>query len=393
MGEVKPFLFTGELAASKSLMNRALIIQSFFSELQIQGASASEDVVLLQKALSDFKQGKQHFDCGSGGTTFRFLLARLSRESGAFTLSGTTRLFERPHDGLYEVLRTLGVRIEQQSNNAVHLESEGWALDQELSMSLQDSSQYVSAILLSAWCLPETLQIRLHGEENSRSYLDMTLNILEQLGMGVEVAKGRLRVGSDSRLTQQSLNVEPDMSSAFALAAFAITKGRLDLLSFPPNPLQPDGNFLSVLDKLGASFSIEGETLSVATAEFLQPISINLQNNPDLFPVLAVLVSRVQGRSTLSGLSVLAHKESDRLSKTTELLRRLGFQVQREADSVSIDGIKDHSYPAAFEFDPDKDHRMAMATALANHQGARVEILDRDVVNKSFPRFWEIVKQ
>jgi 3-phosphoshikimate 1-carboxyvinyltransferase len=120
-------------------------------------------------------------------------------------------------------------------------------------------------------------------------------------------------------------------------------------------------------------------------------VNVNLENSPDLFPVLAVLCGLAQGTSKLFGAPHLALKESNRIQKTFELLTKAGIKSQIVDGGLIIEGSNMKIHSKAFSFDPDHDHRMAMAAALLNMVGAKIQILNKEVVNKSFPEFWSIV--
>ncbi len=381
------------MSSSKSLFNRALIVQSFFPELEIEGFSQCEDVVLLKEALLNLETNlENYFNCGSGGTTLRFLLARLSREEGEFVVRGTQRLFERPHKPLFESLRSLGCQILMNSDREILLRSQGWQKDR-IVLGLDYSSQFLSAILLSSWNLPFDLTIETGGRSEGGSYLEMTMGLLQQMGMEIIEEENTLVVPKNQKLQKLKYHVEPDMSSLFALVAFALFNGKLILKDFPENSLQPDFYFLEILSQMGAFLARDNSGRMVfAKATNLKPIEMNIRKTPDLFPVLAVFLSRVNGSSTLSGLDALIYKESNRLENTKELLSELGFNCVIQNKKFIIQGKEKHQYPPmSLEFSPDHDHRMAMAAALAKFQGAQIEIKNPEVVNKSFPEFWEIV--
>ena len=117
-----------------------------------------------------------------------------------------------------------------------------------------------------------------------------------------------------------------------------------------------------------------------------------------MFPVLAAVCSQVKGVSELSGIKNLRYKESDRVSNTTELLKNCGIECSVLANTVKINGhpntnqsIKElKSLDNQFNFDPDHDHRMAMAAEVMNAIGFKINILNQDVVKKSFPSFWQV---
>lgn len=386
---MKDFYYEGYLSASKSLMNRALIVQSFYDWLEIVGQSQCEDVRSLQKALFSFKHGfMESLDCGAGGTTFRFLLARLSRQPGEYGLVGTHRLLQRPHRPLYDLLKGLGVEIKIEEKNCIRLKTSGWQLDKPLKTDLTLSSQYCSALLLSAWKLPQDLVIEIENFSAQATYLTMTIEFLSRLGMVIELRGDLIRVPAGQEIKTEAVCLEPDMSSVFTLACFAATRGSLKIFDFPEKSLQPDFKFIEMFRSMGIPIDIRNGHLFVKSTEKAEPLRISLSGNPDLFPVLSVFLSRVEGESLLSGLDVLAHKESDRLQNTMDLLATLGFSCSYQNKKFRIRGKADHTYPEEFAFNPDEDHRMAMAGALAKHQGAQIDILHREVVDKSFPEFW-----
>ena len=180
------FRFKGCVSSSKSLMNRALIVQSFFPQMKIEGNSQCEDVKHLKKSLSQTSSGSSGtLYCGSGGTSFRFLLARLSRLKGKFTLQARERLFHRPHGGLIQSLNALGVAVDWKSNHCVEVTSQDWDLRGPVWVPLRPSSQFASALLLSSWMLPQTLELKFEREWNDFSYLKMTVEFVKNLGMEI----------------------------------------------------------------------------------------------------------------------------------------------------------------------------------------------------------------
>src|SRR5580698_1908660 len=107
------FTFDGEISASKSLFNRALVVQSFAPSLTVLGASTADDVVAMRAALATLTAGRaEPIDCGEAGTVLRFMALRASRIPGVHTLTGSERLFARPHNELIPILSQLSVDAE-----------------------------------------------------------------------------------------------------------------------------------------------------------------------------------------------------------------------------------------------------------------------------------------
>ncbi|MBX2987710.1 MAG: hypothetical protein KF802_07410 [Bdellovibrionaceae bacterium] len=384
------FFFEGRIPTSKSLLNRALILKSHAPEgLQLLGGSDAEDVVFLRKSLGKIEDGKE-FYLGDGGTTLRFFALRAAREKGQFTLKVSERLFRRPHGALKEILEGLGVSLEPGHNQFV-MKSRGW-LDpgQALSVPTGDSSQFASAVVLNAWGLPYDLDIAFSGGITSESYFRMTLDLCRRAGMTIEETDKGLRIPARQRIQLKSLILEPDFSSMFSLAALAALHGRAEFLSVRENPLQPDARFIDLLREMGVPVEWNEERLTVGKAASLKAVTADLALCPDLVPVLSVLCAFAEGRSVLRGAPQLRHKESDRIISTAGLLRRMGIDVDERPDGLEIEGSPGLA-PKSFPFDPDKDHRLAMAAGILIRMGWDVRVSEPAVVDKSFPEFWSLL--
>lgn len=352
-----------KLEASKSLLLRYLIIQSYAREtLQIIGDSSCDDVIKMKEALNDFPKNKK-LDCGSAGAVLRFLTLRCSREAGEFQLTGTKRLLERPNAPLFQILGQLGVNGWQEPSSPIHIDC-------------HESSQFASALLLNAWELPFPLRFELSEARVSDGYWRMTLFCVRECGMEVlEGTNNDYLVPANQKVRVHSVVVESDASSAFALACVAAVSGEVKIPDFPKNSLQPDAIFPEILKAMNVPIAWEnGNNLVVGKSKELRPISINLQNTPDLYPGLAVLAFFAKGKSQFDGIGHLAGKESNRIAKVAELLERM-------------------KQGAPFVFDPAEDHRLAMAAAVAKAGGIPVTILHPEVVAKSFPNFWECLQK
>ncbi|MBY0315307.1 MAG: 3-phosphoshikimate 1-carboxyvinyltransferase [Bdellovibrionales bacterium] len=387
----KDFYFKGSLSSSKSIYNRALIIQSFAPEIKVVGYSEAEDVIALKAALSAFARGENRLECKEAGTVMRFLMARVSRHPGFYILTGNGRLLQRPHDGLIDAMRSLEVQVTRHEGH-LEVQSRGWtASDVPLRVDSKTSSQFLSGLLLSAWGLPFDLRLDLSETMVSRDYFLMTRRVCEDFGMQlIDGASGEVKellVPKNQRPKLDHYVVEPDMSSCFAIASIAALSGLAVFDQFPIVSVQPDYEFINILRSMGVPVEWRGEDCIFSRTDSLKPIDLDLSSTPDMFPVLAVLAAMAQGPSKFKGLSHLKYKESDRLKNTVDLLQRCGRTVDVQGDEVHIHG-KAEALSGRGEFFPDGDHRMAMAAQVANFAGAEFVIRDRHVVDKSFPEFW-----
>ncbi len=380
--------YKGRISSSKSLFNRALIVQSFFEELKINGFSNCEDVKHMQAALYQF-QNKQTIFCGEAGTVIRFMALRASREEGEYFLTGSARLLTRPLVELKNILSQLGVSCRLEADG-VKILSRGWLPPSAaLRIDQSQSSQFVSAVILSGWQLPFDLELQIHGSL-SQAYLQMTLQLCQSLGMEIVVDGSRLRIPKNQIIKKPQINLEPDYSSVAAVLAASVIGRNCELLDMPKSVYQPDYQFLGILRSMGAQVEHKDFVIRVQKSETLKPVQADLSSCPDLFPVLAVVCSAAQGTSRLFGAPHLKLKESNRIIKTAELLQKAGVECSIHEDGISVvGGVPKRE---SFTFDPENDHRMAMAAAILSLRGVPIKIKNPEVVQKSFPEFWDCIE-
>lgn len=390
---MKRFRFDGIVPASKSHFNRALICASYSADVQLQGESSCDDVIKMKKALEDLGTAKE-YDCGSAGTVLRFLAFRLSRIPGRHILKGTERLFSRPQNELKETLQQLGIQVELQKDRMI-LEGSGWSLKKNiLHVSREKSSQFASGVLLNSWNLDFPLEIQWEKNVVSEGYWQMTVQLVKDFGMQIAETENGIKIQPRSKVQIQNYQVESDLSSTFALAAYAALNGEATFRHFPFQSLQPDKVFISIFREMGVGLEQDVSSLRVFQNpnSGLKGIHWNINNCPDLFPVLATLCAFAKGPSRLDGAPHLVFKESNRIEKTAELIRFMGVQAKVLPDGMEIHPPEQLVTPSVpLSFDTDHDHRLAFAAALLASQNYPIKILHPEVVNKSFPEFWDLL--
>ncbi|MBX9767954.1 MAG: 3-phosphoshikimate 1-carboxyvinyltransferase [Bdellovibrionales bacterium] len=395
---MKTFSFEGTISASKSILNRLLVIQSYFPEIEIKGDSVCDDVTHLRESLHALALG-QELDCGEAGTTFRFLALRASRLPGTHRLKGSPRLFARPQQTLIDVLVQFGVTGKFESGVFI-IQGDGWKNPgNSIQVDARISSQFASSVLLNSWNLDFDLNMDLIADTDllpSEGYLQMTEDLLLQAGMKNRRKGKQVFIPARSRVSSAALTAETDTSSAFALAALAVVGGQALIHGWPVPSLQPDSVFPTLLSKMGVSAVVEQNTLRVEKCTSLQPLHADLGGSPDLFPVLSVLCALTEGTSVLFGAPQLAHKESSRIETSARLVENMGRKVERRHDGMVIHGRALSSLPPVgvdIAIDPQNDHRIAMAAAVAKLAGFSFRVLSPEVVDKSFPEFWDVTSR
>lgn len=383
------FSFVGNIPASKSMLNRALNVQSYFPDLKITGDSNCDDVRVMKSAIVAFIKKSPEIQCGEAGTVLRFMAFRCSREPGNYMLKGSSRLLERPHSEIAYILDQLGVQVHL-SKTFIQIISSGWKRPMfPIRIHRETSSQFASAFLLNSWNLNFDLEFEMK-KGVSEAYWEMTQKMLEGLGLELQKKGDTWKVFKGQEVKHKIIHCEPDLSSAFSLAAAAALNGKCELKNWTSESLQPDKKFIELFKQAEVRFKIQNDSLIVEKS-ILKPIDADLADCPDLFPVLSVLMCYADGTSTLRGAPHLKFKESDRILKTKSLLEKAGIHCEQYSDGIRIYGRGEHFQSQAFEFDPDHDHRMAMAAAMFKLKDANIKILHPEVVTKSFPEFWQII--
>jgi 3-phosphoshikimate 1-carboxyvinyltransferase len=391
------FHFEEEMIHSKSWLNRMLIVRYFNPSLTLfpQRSILSDDVLFLENAIADLKNGANTFDLGLGGTSFRFFCYLVSRMEGEWKVRAESRLLARPQQPLIETLKNLGVEANFEPDG-LRIVSKSWSLPDSMIFDQNISTQFISGLLLSSWNLSKNLVVKVKKPILSYDYLQMTIALLRQCGMEIAIEHNEqeftMSLSSQQIPYSRQFEVELDVSSAFSLAACAVVDGDARITNWQENSIQPDMAFLNLFRQMGIRFECKEKNIRFLKHNSWNSLNADLKNCPDLFPVLAALCALASGKSKLFGARQLRHKESDRIKKTRELLGLCGVQTQEMPDGLEIFGVGRNGISKSEDlkiFNPDHDHRMAMAAAVLLLAGAPLKITDLHVVNKSYPNFWK----
>ena len=387
----KDFYFLGKGPFSKSLLNRALIVKSWFPDFLIHGTSSCDDILIMTQAVEDLQQKREKFYCGLSGTAFRFLAVRLSREKGNFLIRTDSALSCRPLKDISVLLSQLSVSIDQTEQGFL-ISSNGWKIQGDsIHVPAQITSQYASALVLNSWNLKQDIYFFFEKGAVSYPYFQMTLDFARSLGLIVKGEGAEFFIPKGQILKQFHYIPEQDKSCLFALSCFAVLKGQAVFLDWEES-LQPDNIFPKILKEMGVQVEFKNKQLTISKCNDLKPLSFNLKGFPDLFPLLCILCAKAEGLSELRGVSHLAFKESNRLNKTKELLEFCGIQITMQKDKCLIYGKKTWSEISPFVFDTEKDHRMVMAGELVSSLNVPITVQGKDFVNKSFPAFYSVIE-
>ena len=397
-----------KVPGSKSYTNRALLIAALADGVsRLEKPLVSDDTKFMIQALNGFgiqveeapntfivsgKEGKltaptEDIFVGNAGTTMRFLTTFSALVKGKVRLDGDERMRERPLTDLLECLKQMGVRTISTYHNGcppIDIEGEG-VPGGTLKLAGDKSSQYLTSLLLSAPYFQNKTNILIQGDLTSKSYADITLDIMKTFGIQVENDNyKKFSVEANQIYKAQTYQVEGDWSSAsYFLAAAAITGGNITLTGVNPASIQGDAQFPYVLEKMGCKVKKSADSLQLQ-GDSLRGITINMNNMPDAVQTLAVTALFAKGKTVIKGIGNLRIKETDRIEALANELGRLGAEIETGEDFLII---RPSEYRGA-EIETYNDHRMAMSFAIAGLIIPGVKIKNPKCVEKSFPDFF-----
>lgn len=377
------------LPSSKSESNRVLVIDALTDGTnKITNLAEARDTQTMIRLLG---KNPPVFDVLDAGTTMRFLTAYATVTNQNKVMTGTPRMCERPIGILVDALRSIGAEIhylgvEGYPPLAIH----GLASQTSGKVKIRGdvSSQYISAMLMIAPILPQGLEIELEGKVGSRTYIEMTLELMAQFGINYQWIDNKITVAHQA-YQPTSFAVESDWSGAsywFSLLACA-DSGALFLEGLKENSLQGDSKIVDIMDYLGikSSFKDGGVLLQKQPVKGLQ--TWDFTHCPDLAQTVAVTCAILGQNATFTGLESLKIKETDRIFALQQELAKFNAEL-KEIEPEVYQVIPSVTMPSQVEIHTYEDHRMAMAF-MPLLTKTKVLIEDPSVVNKSYPSFWK----
>ena len=366
---MKPLEGEVNLPGSLSYTTRALALAFLTPDpVKILNSAQCDDSSVMMDCLEKLRLGDCEMNIRLSGRTARTILALACISPGKKIINCDEAFKKRPMTDLVDSLRSLGAEIE-------YLEREGFLPLRVLSSSLNSgvvqvkgdvSSQFLSALLMIA---PKVgLEIEVDGELSSKPFVDMTIEIMKDFGVNVQNQNYR-NFKVEGAYSCERYTVEGDATAAsYFLALNAITGSNVKIIGLNNNSKQGDIIFEEIINSTESSF--------------------DMKNCQDIVPTVAVMAAFAKGETHLFGLKNLAFKESNRVESVASELRKMGIKVETGNDFMKICGGKPHGAL----IDPHGDHRIAMAFAIAGLKIPGILIQNPEVVSKSFPNFFEVLK-
>jgi len=393
---------------SKSHTHRAFFLSALSSggctvtnALDSQDTRATLNALMAIGAFAEERNGKIKIrneglhapagvvDAENSGTTMRLFAGTASMFDFPVTITGDASLRSRPMGPLLDALSELGVRCSSDRGKApvtvcgpnkggnVHIRGD-------------ISSQFISSLMITAPMLADDTIIHIEGGLSSRPYVDITADMMRRSGARVAFAGDKIQVSGGTGYEGRGIAVPSDMSSAaFPLVAGALG-GRVTARNMDLKDPQGDKRIIDILKDAGADVVIEKDEVTSSSGT-LRPMDLDMRDIPDLFPIVAVLLSTAEGKSNLYGAPQLRFKESDRIKATVSMLSVLGADITETDDGCIIRGVNRLN---GGTIEHHEDHRILMAAAVASIVcDGEVSMKESNCYEISYPSFLDHMRQ
>jgi 3-phosphoshikimate 1-carboxyvinyltransferase len=392
---------TIHLPGSKSISNRILIIKALSGlNFEIKNISDSDDTKHLQDALGSYKTSPI-MNVGHAGTDMRFLTAFLSLKNGNYELTGSERLQQRPVKDLVEVLQVLGADISYKHKAGYPpLLINGKQLNGgNVEISGGVSSQFITALLLVAPYFTDGLELTITSELVSKPYVNMTVELMKEFGAIINWHGNKIIVKPIPYIySKKEFLVESDWSAAsyyYSLVALSKTNTSLKISGLFRKSLQADFVCSDIYKHFGVITSYSDNEIAITKthSENKQVLDYDFMECPDIAQTVVCSCVGLQIPFNFKGLQTLKVKETDRIIALKNEFIKLGIELDVTTNSIRWKGENAINTAAIVSIDTYNDHRMAMSFATLSVLLNEIIIEDANVVSKSYPLFWEHLKQ
>ncbi len=413
IGQIKGLDASLNIPGSKYVANRAVaiaalaegtsVIKNMPDNLDIRQAIAcvkefgaviknEKNCFKIKGCGGSLKEPKKEINVLESGTLMRLMLGFACLAKGKTIVTGSSRIKKRPAGPLIKSLQELGARISS-NNGFLPAEIQGSRLKGgKTRLPGNISSQFISSLLIISPFAESDVEIELTTELLSKNYVDMTIDIMKKFNVNVERIGYRIfKIKSGQKYKAANIYISPDWSSAsYFYTAAAILPGSVKINSLDFDIPQGESKFAELLVKMGCIYRRNSKWLQVIGPDKLNGVNADMSNMPDVVPSLAVAGAFAKGVTKITKIGHLRLKESDRISALASELKKLGIKTIESQDSLTIFGGSPKGNAVIETYN---DHRIAMSFAIAGLKLRNIKIKNPSCVNKSFPGFWNKLKQ
>lgn len=406
--KIHPSKVAGEIMIppSKSMSHRAIICAALANGTStITNVAYSDDIKItiegmkqlgakitclensiIIEGIKDFKEIQSDtIFCNESGSTLRFFIPIFSLCDKIISFTGRNRLLKRPQTIYENIFKSQGITY-QQDDEKITIGGKLKAGDYELNGDV--SSQFISGLLFTLPLLDKDSTIHIKEPYESRSYVDLTLQMLNLYGIKANYCDANtLVIPGNQSYKPHDYKIEGDYSQLGFFAVLAAINNDLKCLGLSHDSLQGDKQIINILKNAGADIS-EIENGYFIRKSKLHASEIDLGDCPDLGPILTILAMYTKGTTRIYNAQRLRYKESDRIAAMEEELNKCGVNISTTEGEIGING--DEHYSCDEILNGHKDHRIVMSLSVATTLFDKAVIIEgAQAINKSYPNFFD----
>jgi 3-phosphoshikimate 1-carboxyvinyltransferase len=388
-------IFLASLAIDKSIIKNILRSEDTKATINtcknfgVEIKDVGNDITVT--SASELKIHSNTIDAANSGTTIRIAAAIASLANDKITLTGDSSLKKRPMQPLLDALEYLGAQCTS-SNGSPPISVKGRIKGGEVKIPGNISSQFISALMITAPKLENGLVININSKLVSKPYIDATIAIMKKFGVDVETKTPYKKyIIPEQNYKATTITIPSDFSSLALLLVAAVLLGEnLTIKASTGSMPQADEAIIDILEMMGVIITLNKNTIKIKSPEKLDGGKFDLSNSPDLIPAIAILSLKASKPIEIFNVEHARYKETDRIAIIARELSKLGIKVEEKKDGLILNNS--NSLTSA-NLNSENDHRLFMAFCIAGMYVGNCTISDPDSVKISYPNFISEMKR
>ncbi len=384
-------IFLASLAGNNSRVDNVLLSADTLATIEACkkfGAQIeTKDLSIIVKTPIKLGTNVPEINTENSGTTIRIASGIASLFSQEITLTGDSSLQKRPMKPLLDALSSIGAQCSS-TDGKPPIKIKGKISGGDVTIPGNFSSQFVSALLISAPLTNNGINLTIEGNLVSKPYLDATIATMRKFGVTVQTLIPYKRYNITPQIYKNTTFTIPiDFSSLALLLSAAVLNGEEVIIKGNIGDLpQGDEVFIDILEQMGVTVIINDEEIKIKSPEKLKGGKFDLSNSPDILPPLAILSLNTSSPIEIVNVKHARLKETDRIAIISRELVKLGIKVQEREDGLTLESSE--SLTSA-ELNSENDHRLFMAFCIAGMYIGNCTVTNPESVKVSYPNFIE----
>ena len=388
-------IFIASLAMDKSIIKNILRSEDTNATIGacknfgVEIDDVGNDVTVT--SANELKIKSDTIDAANSGTTIRIATAIASLADDKITLTGDSSLKKRPMQPLLDALESLGAQCSS-SNGKPPISVKGRIKGGKVKIPGNMSSQFISALMITAPKLENGLVINIDGKLVSKPYIDATVTTMKKFGVDVEIKTPYKKyIIPEQNYKSTTLTIPSDFSSLALLLAAAVLLGEdLTIKASTGSMPQADEAIIDILETMGVVVTLNKNIIKIKSPKKLDGGKFDLSDSPDLVPAIAILALKSSKPIEIFNVEHVRYKETDRISIIARELSKLGIKVEEKKDGLILNNSDNLN---SADLNSENDHRLFMAFSIAGMYIGNCTVSDPESVKISYPDFISEMKR